>query len=95
MKLQPLPVRRKLNFRFRGKHRTGFVRIGSIFQKANGMWACRCQLDFIYDIGGKIYGEDPLHALTNCLSFMRSLIRGSEKDGWKIWWLYKGDHGGF
>ena len=90
MKLQPLPVRRKLHFSFRGKHRTGFVTIGSIFQKSNGVWACRCRIAVILHRAANTYGEDPLQALTLCLKFVRDLIRGSEEDGWEIWWLGKG-----
>jgi len=95
VKVKPLPIRRKLHFRFRGQQKTGFVSIGSIFQKRNGVWACRCRIAFLYHRGGAICGEDPLHALTLSLRLVRDLIRGSEKNGWEIWWLSKGDHGGF
>ena len=57
-------------------------------------WACHAEFSPIQD-EVNIYGDDPLAALMNCLSFISQLIVATEDTGVEIYWQSKGDRGGF
>ena len=60
----------------------------------DGIWRCHWSLEILHPTGVAMSGNDPLEALIRCLSCVAQFIRGSEVDGWEIWWQTKGDHGG-
>jgi hypothetical protein len=65
---------------------------------AEGMaerWYCRWSLTPLHPTGGRSYGEDPLQAITNCIAFLRHLFANYDRRGLSIYWLQKGDLGGF
>lgn len=91
----PLNLHRTINFIVDGKETTGDLRIDRIeFYPKRQKWACCWSLAFVHPNEGKIFGHDPLAALFECLDFIGNLIRGSERDGLKIWWKVPGDHCG-
>jgi hypothetical protein len=86
---------RPLNFEIQGQIKEGSVRIGDLeWIPGRCQWACHWSISHIHPEDGRIYGKDPLEALTNALDFVSSLIRGSEADGLGVWWQNRGDHGG-
>ncbi len=88
-----LPFERTLNFKKDGKSFSGVLRVLSIQQTSEKKWTCRWSLDFLCQ-NGAVHGDDPLHALTNCLFVASRLIRESGKDGVQVFWQYQGDYGG-
>lgn len=86
--------RREINFRFNDSEKKGELRIGGIEKLKEGQWACHWSMSHVSPELSKIYGKDPLHALSECMNFLANLIRGSEQDGLKVWWEYEGDHCG-
>jgi hypothetical protein len=90
-----LKLCRELTFRIRGKVSKGSLQIHRISKIENkDRWACYWSLAYVHPEIGRIFGEDPIDALFQCLDFIGNLIRGSEKDGLGIWWQYEGDHCG-
>jgi hypothetical protein len=88
-------LERDLNFRIGGEHSTGKLFVGDlVWQEDKKRWACHWSLAYVHPEIGRIYGLDPLAALTNTLDFLSSLIRGSEDDGLIVWWQKEGDHAG-
>jgi hypothetical protein len=88
-------LERELHFRVGGEHSTGKLTVGGVsWVEAKKKWACEYSLAHINPEGGRIYGTDPLDALSKALDFLSSLIRGSEEDGLIVWWQTEGDHGG-
>jgi hypothetical protein len=91
-------IQRELHFRIRGVSSRGVLALGGLKQEASGGreggWTCFWSLDNIHPKVGKIYGEDPLGALLNCINFLTTLIKEHEDLGWQIWWLQEGDRGG-
>src|SRR5438477_12973982 len=87
---------RELNIGFRGHptHKGRLVVGEIIFVEEKKQWGCFWFIDNIHTARSKIYGDDPFHALTVCLDFVSDFIRGSEADGWTIYWRKEGDHGG-
>jgi hypothetical protein len=95
MKIVELNIERELNFRIEGECLKGRVFVGNIeFQEEKKRWACEWDLSYLHHEVSKIYGKDPLDALLNTLDFLATFIRGSERDGYGIWWKEEGDHGG-
>ena len=88
---------RELNIGFRDNptHKGKLVIGEIVFVKERNQWGCFWFIDNIHTARSKIYGDDPLHALTACLDFVSTFIRGTELDGWTIFWQKPGDHGGF
>ena len=88
-------IERELNFRIGGQHVKGKVFVGDIFfQEPNNRWACHWSLSHLHHGVSLIYGKDPLDALINTLDFLATFIRGSEVDGYAIWWQSEGDNAG-
>jgi hypothetical protein len=88
-------LERELHFRIRGEYSTGKLFVGDLaLQEDKKRWACHWSLAHVHPEVGRIYGADPLAALTATLDFVSSLIRGSEADGLVIWWQTEGDHAG-
>jgi hypothetical protein len=88
-------LERELHFRIRDEHSTGTMFIGDlVWLQDRNRWACHWSLAHVHPEVGRMYGTDPLEALTNTLDFLSSLIRGSEDDGLILWWQVEGDHGG-
>src|SRR5262245_35865843 len=54
-------------------------------------WSCSWSLAPLHPTPQRIFGEDPLHALTNCLSFLRDLFERYQRSGLTFWWLHEGD----
>lgn len=74
----------------------GDVTIWSLrFDESKAMWACQWSMDIVHPNRANVLGEDPMDAVSLCLRFLGTLIRGHENDGWRIHWLVEGDHGGF
>jgi hypothetical protein len=70
----------------------GIVRVQEPPGKA--CWACLWSLGKIHPRVGRIYGEDPLAALLNCVRFLIMVLKNEESLGHRIWWLQEGDCGG-
>jgi hypothetical protein len=95
MNTLPFKLERELHFRIGGRPSTGKLCVGGIrWLEDKQKWACDWSLAHVHPEDGRIYGADPLDALTKTLDFISSLIRGSEDDGLVIWWKVEGDHGG-
>ncbi len=90
-----LNLERELKFRFADGEKTGKLKVHRIVKvESKDHWACYWSLDFVHPEQGRLFGDDPLDALFTCLDFVGNLIRGSEKDGLRVWWQYEGDHCG-
>ena len=90
-----LKLERNLTFIIEGQTKTGTLVIGDLeWLESKSKWACHWSISYIHPEVGRIYGLDPLDALTKALDFLSSLIRGSERDGLEVWWRQKGDHVG-
>ena len=88
-------LERELQFRIGGEHSTGKLFVGDLtWQEDRKRWACHWSLAQVHPEVGRLYGADPLDALTATLDFLSSLIRGSEDDGLIVWWQTEGDHAG-
>jgi len=88
-------LERELHFRIGGEHSTGNLYVGDLtWQEDKKRWACHWSLAVVHPEVGRIYGADPIAALTATLDFLSILIRGSEDDGLVVWWQTEGDHGG-
>jgi hypothetical protein len=95
MKTIEFRLERELHFRIRGNYSTGKLFVGDLaWQEDRKCWACHWSLAYVHPEVGRIYGADPLAAVTRTLDFLSSLIRGSEADGLVVWWEFEGDHGG-
>lgn len=91
----PFQLERPLQFQIGGKVTTGHLFVGNIrWLEDKKQWACHWSISHIHPEVGRLYGSDPLGALTTALDFISSLIRGSEKDGLIVWWKKRGDHAG-
>jgi len=81
--------------RIGGQRVTGKLFVGDlVFQEGKNRWACHWSLSHLHHGVSLIYGKDPLDALINTLDFLSTFIRGSEIDGYGIWWQSEGDNGG-
>lgn len=91
-----ITLERELNIKFRDQsaHKAKLVIGEIVFVEARHQWGCYWYIDIIHTKQSKIYGDDPLHALTTCLDLVSAFIRGTELDGWTIYWQKEGDHGG-
>ena len=88
-------LERELQFRIGGEHSTGRLFVGDLtWHEERQHWTCHWSIAHIHPEIGRLYGPDPLAALTKTLDFLSSLIRGSEEDGLVVWWQSEGDHGG-
>ena len=90
-------LRRMLHFQFGEEVKTGELVIGGLEEMSPDSWACHLTLPFL-GLGRpeKIYGADQLQALHLCLNHVATLLTWAEADGvTKVWWLEKGDRGGF
>ncbi|MGZ4972389.1 MAG: hypothetical protein ACXWDN_06475 [Limisphaerales bacterium] len=95
MNTQDFKLERDLHFRIRGQPSTGKLLVGGVsWVEEKKKWACAYSLAHVVPEGGRIYGDDPLDAVSKTLDFLSSLIRGSEDDGLVVWWKVEGDHGG-
>jgi hypothetical protein len=90
-------MERLLHFEMAGEQKTGSLIIEGVDKVDSGTCICYFTLPFIVsDKRHKCAGVDELRALEMCLRTVRDLIFGSEEDGFAVvWWLEKGDHGGF
>ena len=69
--------------------------IGGVHQVSE-YWACLYNMPVIHTKQRQIHGVDPIYALTLCLGHIRRLIDSAAADeNIEIWWLERGDHGGF
>jgi len=88
-------LRRKLQFVIRGERKEGELFVGDLqYDVERNRWHCHWSLSFVHPEIGRMFGDDPLSALTTALDFVSGLIRGSEEDGLIVWWQYEGDHAG-
>jgi len=91
----PLNFVRELNFVIHGEARRGKLTIRSLtFSEAKQKWECHWSLDHLYPDAVSFTGDDPLQALTRTLDFAAAFIRGSELDGFKIYWQFEQDNAG-
>ncbi len=91
----PLNFVRDLHFVIRNEPRVGKLSIHRlVYSEAKQAWECQWSLDHLYPETVSFTGDDPLEALTRTLDFAASFIRGSERDGFKVYWQYEGDNGG-
>lgn len=88
-----LNIRRRLHFAKDDKAFDGDVIISDIQAISANKWVCHWSVDHLSG-QRKVYGEDALNALTNCLLVIAGLIKGAGKDGVSVWWQYSGDSGG-
>lgn len=95
MNTLPFKLERELHFRIRGQHSTGKLFVGDItWLEEKKKWACHWSIAHVHPEVARLYGADPLDALTKTLDFLSSLIRGSEDDGLTVWGQDEGDHAG-
>ena len=95
MKTIDFEIGRKLTLQISGKQSEAVLIIGGLGQKAPGSpWACRCRISGILPNEKLIYGEDEIHALTNCLLFCAATLKDFNNAEQKVWWLEPGDQGG-
>jgi hypothetical protein len=88
-------IERDLHFDLQGHVRLGKLVVGGLeWIQERGQWACHWSVAYVHPEPGRIYGKDPLDAVVKTLDFLSSLVRGSEIDGLKVWWLDQGDHAG-
>jgi hypothetical protein len=86
---------RELQFVIDGERKTGELFVGDLqFDPERQRWYCHWSLSFVHPEIGRMSDDDPLDALTCTFDFISSLIRGSEEDGFIVWWRYEGDHAG-
>jgi hypothetical protein len=89
-------ITRELNLDEGGKINTITASIGGIDQMKSGEYACYFEIPSVSRGRKKIYGEDPVQALTLCLKHVGELLRlEMESRNVEIWWAERGDHGGF
>jgi len=86
-----LNLLREIHFEKDGKTFSGTLLIDALEQLDEGKWACFWSCDYLCE-NGRVYGEDALRALANCLKLIRDLIDDAIKDGWIIWWRYREDN---
>ena len=86
---------RPIKIRVNGNLKSGEIAMSGPSKRADGRWECECSISFLLDEPMKIYGEDAFEALSLGLFFLGGLVRGSEKDGWVLWWHEENDHCGF
>lgn len=95
MNIIEFKLERNLQFRIGGELSTGKLYVGDLaWQEDKQQWACHWSLAHVHPEIGRVYGADPLSALTTALDFLSILIRGSEDDGLVVWWQTEGDHAG-
>jgi hypothetical protein len=88
-------LERPLHFRIGDALTLGQLFVGDIqWLDDRKAWACHWSISHVHPEIGRLYGGDPLQALTATLDFVASLIRGSERDGLVVWWQQEGDHAG-
>ena len=89
---RPFRLERSLKYEIGGKIEQGTLSVGNIlWLPERKKWVCEWSISFIHPEIGRLYGDDPLEALTVSLDFLSDLIRGSQRDGLPIWWKTKGD----
>jgi hypothetical protein len=86
-----LNLTRQINFKKNGKKFSGVLRLDRVEHVSARKWVCFWSCDYLCD-QGHVFGEDPLHALVNCLALVRSLIAGAANEGLTIWWQSPGDN---
>ena len=86
---------RQIEIRVNGSLKSGEIGMSSPREGTNGRWTCMCSISFLLDEPMGIHGEDAFEALSHGLLFLGGLIRGSENDGWVLWWQQENDHCGF
>lgn len=88
-------LERDLQFEIENHITVGKLIIGGLeWLPEKNKWACNWSISFIHPENGRLYGDDPLSALTVTVDFLSCFIRGSEIDGLRVWWRIKGDHAG-
>jgi hypothetical protein len=91
----PLNFLRELNFEIKGEKRRGKLSIESLnFNDKKKKWECRWSLDHLYSNTVSFTGDDPLSALVRTLEFASDFVRGSNEDGFKVYWQFEGDNAG-
>lgn len=90
----PLLLEREVTFQFGDTREKGKITLGGLERVSDRLWGCWYSISHISPERNRIYGEDPMDALANCIGFLSGLIQGSEDDGLKVWWQYAGDHCG-
>ena len=88
-------LRRTLNLSEHGGVRAIILCIHAPRRASAGQaWASECSIEGVLPNPRRIYGEDPLDAFLNCVSFCRETLRGFNSENHLVWWLEKGDEGG-
>ena len=91
----PLKLSRELEFEIRGERIKGKLLIESLnFNEAKQKWECRWSLDHLYPSTVSFTGDDPPDALIRTLEFASDFVRGSNEDGFKVFWQFDGDNAG-
>jgi hypothetical protein len=92
-----LDWRRQLTFSTPGKTSSGELVIERIaFLPDRQSWGCYWRIDYVRpDAIQPIYGDDPLHALTNSLGVIAALLRESGVPDLQISWQSPDDNCGF
>src|SRR4051794_9093714 len=90
----PLQIVRQINFQKSEHSFSGELRLDRLEQIGERKWACYWSCDYMCE-NGRIYGEDSLQALMNCLSFIADLFRDARGNGLSIWWKSPSDGSGF
>ena len=79
-----------------GKCTTETISIGGIERKKSGSYSCYYHLPVLSPKRRRIHGEDAVQALMLCLDFVGGLLKiEMESRDVKIWWVERGDAGGF
>ena len=87
-----LNFQRELTFCIRGETKKGLLQIFKVRPvEGRDRWECHWSLAYVHPEVGRIFGDDPLDAIFQCLDFIGNLITGSQKNGLRVWWQYEGD----
>jgi hypothetical protein len=85
-----LNLTRQFFFEKDGKTFPAELRINRVEKLHERKWICYWSCDYVCD-EGRIWGEDALHAIMNCIKLIRELLEGCERTGMQYWWKYRGD----
>lgn len=95
MHIIPLNIERELSFTRGDNTQTGKLILSRLeFVEDRNAWACYWSLDFIKPGLSRLWGQDPLEALTTTLWVAYDLIRDSGYPDLQVWWHSIGDYGG-
>src|SRR6185369_7433939 len=93
-------IERRLRYIENGAEQQALLRIEGIerIEAKVGIaesWCCYYSIDPLYPKRHGISCADPLQALAECLSLIKGIFEDLERNGNPVWWLTRGDVGGF